>query len=128
MKFIPVLAVSVAMMATSAAAEFKMSFNWGNIPSCTNGNPNRVPSPAFKLSGVPAGTTTIQFKLVDLNVPSYNHGGKKLKVTGSGTVPMGAFKYKSPCPPDGVHTYEWTATARAGSKVVGKAKARRNYP
>lgn len=128
MKISPILAVLGALVATPAVADFKMSFDWGNIPLCTSGKPNRVPSPAFKLSGVPAGTTTIQFKLVDLNVPSYNHGGKKLKVTASGTVPAGAFKYKSPCPPDGVHTYEWTATARAGSKVVGQATARRKYP
>lgn len=128
MKSVSILAAALAFVATSAAADFKMSFTWGNIPSCTTGKPNRVPSPAFKLSGVPAGTTTIQFKLKDLNVPGYNHGGGKLKVTGSGTVPSGAFKYKSPCPPSGVHTYEWTATARAGSKVLGQAKARRNYP
>ena len=114
--------------AGPALAEFKVSFDWGDIPSCTSGNPNRVGSPAFVLSGVPAGTTEIEFKLKDLNVPGYNHGGGKVKVTGDGKMPFGVFKYNSPCPPGGTHTYEWTATAKAGKTKLATAKARRAYP
>lgn len=123
-------AAAVAALAGPVAAEFKISFkNWGNIPSCTSGRPNTVGNPEFVISGLPAGTKTVQFKLKDLDVPNYNHGGsKKLKVSQDGRVAAGTFKYKSPCPPDGVHTYQWTATARAGSKVVGKATAARKYP
>lgn len=121
---------AVVALTGPAAAEFKISFkSWGNIPSCTSGRPNTVGNPEFVISGLPAGTKTVQFKLKDLDVPNYNHGGsKKLKVTQDGRVAAGTFKYKSPCPPDGVHTYQWTATARAGSKVVGKATAARKYP
>lgn len=118
------------LLAGPAAAEFRLSFKGrGSIPRCTTGNPNLVGNPDLTLTGVPAGTTSIQFKLVDLDVPSYNHGGsKRLKITGDGRVPAGTFRYKSPCPPSGTHTYEWTATARKGGKILAQAKARRSYP
>lgn len=127
------LAFALAGFATFAApamADMALGFaSWGNIPRCVSGRPNTVGNPAFKLSGVPGGTASIEFRLKDLDVPSYNHGGGKLRMTGSGTVPFGTFKYKSPCPPGGVHTYEWTATARDGAgKVLATAKARRKYP
>lgn len=116
------------MAGGATAADFSVSFKWGNIKSCNSGNPNRVTNPNFVVKGVPAGTTMIEFRLKDLDAPGYNHGGGKVKMTGNGTVPSGAFRYKSPCPPGGVHTYQWTAIARAGGKVLAKAKARRKYP
>lgn len=124
------IALALSLVSSAAAAQsFSMSFEWGNIPLCTSGRPNTVGNPVFVLRGLPPGTTSVQFKLKDLNVPSYNHGGsKKLGITQGGAVPSGVFKYKSPCPPSGAHTYEWTATARAGNKVVGTAKAQRRYP
>ncbi|MDQ2090451.1 hypothetical protein [Marimonas arenosa] len=130
MKTFAIGLAAAAMAATSAAAEMTLSFKWGNIPLCTSGRPNTVANPEFVLRGVPAGTNRITFKLKDLNVPTYNHGGGTVKVqmSGSGKIPAGVFKYKSPCPPSGVHTYEWTATAKAGSKTLATARARRNYP
>lgn len=123
------LTLTAALLAAStAAADMTLSFQWGNIPNCRSGRPGTVGSPEFIVKGVPAGTTTIEFRMKDLNAPSYNHGGGKVKMTGSGKLPFGAFKYKSPCPPGGVHTYEWTATAKAGSKTIARAKARRKYP
>ena len=123
------LAVVLAFFAAPAFADFKVSFEWGDIPKCTTGNPNTVGNPVFKLQGVPAGTTSIQFKLKDRDVPGYDHAGsKRLGISGDGTVPTGVFKYKSPCPPNGVHTYEWTSTARNGNKVIGQAVAQRKYP
>lgn len=121
-------ALLALLLATPAAAEFRISFEWGNIPDCRTGKPNRVGSPAFVLDGVPAGTTVIEFKLTDLDVPSYNHGGGKVKVGQDGKMPFGVFKYKSPCPPGGVHRYQWTATAKAGNKVLATAAATRKYP
>ena len=128
------LSVSLFIMALSAgagpaAADMSLSFSgWGNIPLCTTGKPNKVGNPQFVLRSVPQGTTTITFRLTDLDVPGYNHGGGKVRMSGNGTVPAGLFKYKSPCPPGGSHTYEWTATAKNGSKVLGTATARRTYP
>ncbi|MCB1390864.1 MAG: hypothetical protein KDK12_17245 [Rhodobacteraceae bacterium] len=117
------------LLGTSAArAEFSLSFRWGSIPRCTSGNPNTVPNPQFTLQDLPAGTDTVEFRLVDLDVPSYNHGGATLRMSQGGTLAPGIFTYRSPCPPGGVHTYEWTATARQGRQVLGTATARRRYP
>lgn len=124
---IAALAATV-LLATPAMADFNISFEWGDIPICTSGRPNTVDSPAFVLSGVPDGTTEIQFKLVDLDVPGFNHGGGRVKVGQNGRLPIGVFKYKSPCPPNGAHTYEWRATAKAGRKTVAEARAQRQYP
>ena len=124
------VAVLCAMAASPAVAEFKISFDWAGLKSCTSGRPNVVKNPAFKVSGVPAGTTVIQFKMKDLDVPSYNHGGGWVKMSADGTAPVGAFKYKSPCPPSGSHTYQWTAVAKTkkSGKVLAKAAAALKYP
>jgi hypothetical protein len=121
-------AAALVLSATAGLAEFRIAFEWGDIPLCTTGRPNVVPSPAFSITDLPAGTTSVQFKLKDLDAPRYNHGGKTLGISQSGVLPVGVFTYKSPCPPSGVHTYEWTATAKKGSQVLGVAKARRTYP
>ena len=49
--------------------------------------------------------------------------------SGQKTIEPGAFKYESPCPPSGPHTYEWTATAQSSksSGKLGTAKAKRKY-
>lgn len=128
MKKLTMTLMLLMLGTTTAQAEMKLSFKWGAIPKCTTGKPNRVPNPEFIVQGVPKGTTKVIFKMVDKNVPGYNHGGGTVKMGSSGKIRPGAFKYKSPCPPNGTHTYEWTATAKAGSKTVAVAKARRNYP
>lgn len=66
----------------------------------------------------------------DKNVSSYRHGGGVVAYNGRKSIKPGAFSYSSPCPPDGKHTYEWTATAQSkknGGKL-GKAKAAKKYP
>jgi phosphatidylethanolamine-binding protein (PEBP) family uncharacterized protein len=111
------------------SADFSLGFDWGNLKKCTSGNPNSVPNPKFTLKGVPKGTASIQFRMTDLNVPSYNHGGGTVKYSSGSSIAPGAFKYRSPCPPDGTHNYQWTATAKdAGGKKLGEAKARKAYP
>ena len=125
------LTLAALALSVSQAAAFEISFTWDGLKLCTSGNPNRVGSPAFVLKNVPDGTTEIRFKLVDLDVPSYNHGGGKVRLNGStrnGQLPAGLFKYKSPCPPNGKHTYEWQAEARAGGKVLATTASRRKYP
>lgn len=123
--------LSLAMLglsATAAAAEFSISFQWGNTPACNTGRAMTVGNPAFVVRDLPAGTDTVEFRMKDLDAPQYNHGGGKVRMSGDGTVPAGVFKYKGPCPPRQVHTYRWTATARKGSKVLGKATAARTFP
>lgn len=123
-----ILSCAFSVLACAAHADFEISFNWDGLALCTSGNPNRVGSPPFILRDVPPGTTEIRFKLVDLDVPQYNHGGGKVRVGQSGQLPPNLFRYKSPCPPNGSHTYEWRAEARAGRQVLATASARRRYP
>ncbi|MGH6906995.1 MAG: hypothetical protein ACREDX_03960 [Aestuariivirga sp.] len=80
------------------------------------------------MSGVPQGTAKLKFSLRDLNV-TYNHGGGTVPYSGGGAVRAGAFKYKSPCPPDGSHNYQWTITALDGKgKTLGKTTVTKRYP
>lgn len=127
-----VLACLIFVASPVLAQEFTIDFDWGNIPLCTSGSPNTVPNPKFILSGVPEGTKVISFQMTDLDVPSYNHGGGKVEYTGQAVIEPGAFKYQSPCPPGGTHTYEWKAYAKNKdslfAKKLGVAKARKQYP
>ena len=122
-------AVAVIALAAPASA-FEIAFTWDGLKSCTSGTPNTVTNPRFVLKDVPEGTKFIRFKLVDTNVRGFDHGGGVVAYTGQEAIEPGAFKYKSPCPPDGAHKYEWTATAqskKSGGKL-GTAKAARKYP
>lgn len=132
------LILAAALLATAAAtqpaaaADFSVSFEWGNIPLCTSGNPGTVPNPTFKLSGVPPKTKVLRFTLTDLDVPSYDHGGGDVPYTGQNEIAPGAFTYKSPCPPSGSHTYEWEVLAKESdgffADTLGTAKAKKSYP
>jgi len=128
MRLVSLSIAALLFSVSTAAAEFTISFEWGDIPNCRSGNSNVVGSPAFVLSGVPAGTTSIEFLLKDRNNPRFDHGGGRVKVGSDGQLPFGAFKYLSPCPPRGSNTYVWTATARANKKVLARATASRKYP
>ncbi len=124
------LAAVVALALATPTFAFEISFTWDGLKSCTSGNPNTVANPRFMLKDVPEGTKFIRFKLVDTNVPEFNHGGGVVAYSGQTVIEPGAFKYKSPCPPNGAHAYEWTATAqskKSGGKL-GIAKAARKYP
>ena len=117
------------LTSTVNAAEFGLAFEWGDLPKkCSKGNSKRVQNPIFILTNVPEGTKILQFRMKDKQSP-YNHGGGKVEYTGQTTIEPGAFKYKSPCPPNGKHTYVWTVTAKnEKKKKIGKAKAQRKYP
>jgi len=128
--FTAITAAALLSFTAPAAQAFSFSFDWKGLKSCTSGNPNTVANPRFVLKDVPEGTKYIRFRLKDVNVPGYNHGGGVVKWDGKSVIARGAFKYKSPCPPGGAHTYEWSATAQKkknGGKLA-TAKARRKYP
>lgn len=130
MKRILLPACMIVFAPMAQAADFELKFSsWGGIPLCSSGQPGMVGNPSFQLNNLPEGTTSVQLRLKDLDVPGYNHGGsKRLNIREDGRIAAGTFRYKSPCPPSGVHTYEWTATARKGGKSLGSASARRRYP
>ena len=124
--------IIILLVIPAVASEFAISFEWGDIPRCTSGQPNLVPNPRFVLSNVPEGTKFIQFRMTDLDVPSYDHGGGMVEYIGENIIEPGAFKYKSPCPPGGSHRYEWTAVAKKKTGLfsgsLGKARATKSYP
>jgi len=122
-------ALVLGLAKSAAADEFSFTFEWGNIPLCTDGYPNAVPNPVFSLSNVPAGTKTIEFAITDRDYIGYDHGGGSVTYNGNNTIQPGAFEYDSPCPPVGKHTYEWVASAQdANGDTIGKAKAKKKYP
>ena len=98
------LSALLAGLAGPALA-FDIGFDRSGLKSCTTGKPPTVASPAVTLTDVPEVTRCIRFKLVDRDVPAFNHGGGVVKWNGERMIPAGAFKYRSPCPPKGSHTY-----------------------
>ena len=116
------LAVCAAVLlavSTADASAFSMNFRW-----CGSG------SPAFSLTDVPKGTTTLQFHMIDLNVPSFNHGGGTVAYKGQSTIPCGALTNSTPpSPPSGSHSYRITVTAfGAGNAELGTATFMRKFP
>jgi phosphatidylethanolamine-binding protein (PEBP) family uncharacterized protein len=113
------LSVSTPVLA------FSVKPQWGPGSGCSS------VAPAFSFSKVPAGTAKLAFKMVDLNLPSYPHGGGEVAFSGKASFGQGeafggAFSsYRGPCPPPTeTHRYEWTVQALdAGGKVLGTAKA-----
>lgn len=128
-----VFAIVLSLAGTAAlAADFTVSFNWDGLKRCTSGRPNTVGNPVFTLSAVPAGTKWLYFKLTDIDVPNYNHGGGWIQYNGGNVTAANIFKYKSPCPPNGRHTYEWsvraTASKDSNAGLLGAAALRMKYP
>ena len=134
MTFRTLLGAAVILGASAAAPaayadDFSFTFEWGDIPMCNTGYPNRVDNPIFTPKNVPEGTTEIRFSLTDLDVPSYNHGGGSADYSGGDVIQPGEFSYQSPCPPSGSHNYEWSARARnADGDTLARARSSRKYP
>ncbi|GAB4286029.1 MAG: hypothetical protein Kow0058_05430 [Roseovarius sp.] len=128
MRILMAALAAFGLSAGAAAAEFTIGFQWGDTPACNTGRAKTVGNPAFAVRGLPAGTDMVEFQMKDLDAPSYNHGGGKVRMSRDGTVPAGTFRYKGPCPPHGAHRYQWTATARKGRQVLGQATATRKFP
>ena len=118
-----VVTVSSAALVSSGASAMSLSFSWAGVPHCSHH------SPAFALSGVPAGTSRLAFRLVDLDFRPFPHGGGTIAYQG-GRVAAGAFSYIGPCPPPGHrHTYRWTVQALdAGGRPLASASTARPYP
>jgi phosphatidylethanolamine-binding protein (PEBP) family uncharacterized protein len=112
-------AAAFLAFSTANASAFSMSFRW-----CGSS------SPVFSLSDVPKGTTMLQFHMVDLDVPTYNHGGGDVAYKGQSSVPCGALtNYSPPSPPSGSHSYQMIVTAiGSGNDNLGSATFTRKFP
>jgi phosphatidylethanolamine-binding protein (PEBP) family uncharacterized protein len=117
------LASLMLAAATISASAMGMSFDWGPTAKCFDPR-----SPPITLSGVPRGTKTLQFNMVDLDAPDFRHGGGKVAYSGRESLPYGAFRYKGPCPPE-PHSYRITVKALDSSgKVLAAAQAQKRFP
>ena len=89
-----------------------MNFRWCGLSS-----------PVFSLSGVPKGTATLQFHMVDLGAANHNHGGGSVPYKGQASVACGALNnYSPPSPPGGSHSYQITVMAFGpGNSSLGTA-------
>ncbi|QPC95285.1 phospholipid-binding protein [Mesorhizobium sp. INR15] len=100
-----------------------MNFSWGPTAKCFDPK-----SPPITLSGVPAETKKLQFKMVDLDAIDFTHGGGTVVFGGQKSLAYGAFSYRGPCPPQ-PHTYEISVKALDGNgKTIATAKARKRFP
>ncbi len=111
------------LAAASPVSAMSASFSWNGIAACSG------PSPAFTISGAPAGTANLRFAMRDQNVPDYDHGGGTVAFAG-GKVAQGAISYRGPCPPGGeTHVYIWTIEALdASGKVLAGTTAQGRFP
>jgi phosphatidylethanolamine-binding protein (PEBP) family uncharacterized protein len=111
-------------LACSDAIAMSLSFSWTGVARCSS-NP-----PAFTLSDVPPGTSRLAFNMIDLNLPSYPHGGGTIPYQGGSQIAAGSFFYKGPCPPEHQrHNYRWTVKALdAGGKTLATASAASSFP
>ena len=126
----PLAAVVLASPPAALGQDgFQLMASWDGIRKCA-GAPVSSPSPAFTLANVPKGTAALEFHVVDLDAPHFNHGGGKVAYGGGDKVAAGAFQFIGPCPPAGsTHRYEWTVTAfNARGVRLAFARATERYP
>jgi phosphatidylethanolamine-binding protein (PEBP) family uncharacterized protein len=115
----------VSAKVSPNAVELGVKFSWSKASKCSRTSPN------IYLSNVPAGTKLFQVRLKDFDAPGWNHGGGKVANNGSGVIKAGALKsgYNGPCPPNGVHSYEFTVKAiDKDGVIIGIGKAVRKFP
>jgi hypothetical protein len=119
------LALGAALAATlpAYAFAFSISVDWTGTAACFDRQ-----SPIFHLAGVPKGPAKIKFRMTDLQVPSFPHGGGTVAYSGQTSLAKGAFTYKGPCPPS-PHRYRWFAQALdAAGHVIGRATTTLKFP
>lgn len=89
-------------------------------------------SPQIILDQIPAGTARWYVELIDLDLPSFDHGSGFALLGEGKTIPAGAVvgSYKGPSPPYGViHDYEIVVMARDDdNRTIGIGKSSRRYP
>src|SRR5258707_12679956 len=72
----------------------------------------------------------LSFNMVDLNVPSFPHGGGTISYKDGDQVGAGSFSYQGPCPPVcQIHNSRWTVKAiDAAGKPLATTSAARPFP
>jgi phosphatidylethanolamine-binding protein (PEBP) family uncharacterized protein len=112
-----------ALLMTSQAQALSVKVNWAVTSGCSG------QSPALSVLAVPKGTAKLDIKMVDLDLPTFKHGGGTVEFTGKTKFEPGELfgmfsTYQGPCPPVGTtHRYEWSVDALdATGKVLQSGK------
>ncbi|MEW6603035.1 MAG: hypothetical protein AB1499_18840 [Nitrospirota bacterium] len=107
------------------SSSLDIQFAWAKTSVCSNVSPEII------VENIPVDTKFLIVKMVDLDMPSYDHGGGEVAYIGSSTISEGALgSYAGPCPPPGVeHSYEITVQALSADKklILGQGKAVRKF-
>lgn len=101
-------------------------FHWTEKSGCA------FLSPPMVFSGVPESAGFLRLTMVDLDKPSYSHGGgvvpyvKGMKGLSEGVLSA----YEGPCPPTGAHKYKITIEAlnKDQSLVLARGSEIKNFP
>lgn len=111
------------------AASIGVSFDFEAKHACKSRSAQSRLSPEVTLTGIPAGTAFLQFKMVDLDYRPADHGSETLEYTGS-VIPEGGLKsYVGPCPPS-THRYTMTFSALNADKslILGEGQGMARWP
>lgn len=110
--------------ASANVVPLNVDFSWEGTSACGSR------SPAFTVANVPPGTDVLSFRMVDLDVPGFSHGGGQVAYKGSPEIRAGEFSYTGPCPPSGSHRYEWTVRAidEPSGAVLGEGAVMKRFP
>jgi phosphatidylethanolamine-binding protein (PEBP) family uncharacterized protein len=104
------LAAGCASVDTSKLPRMDVDFAFDQRHKCQG------KSPEIRLGKVPAGASTYEVVLTDLDVPAFNHWRQTITATGPVIREGAGTGYFGPCPPSGTHRYEITVLARDGQK------------
>ncbi len=107
------------------ASKLNVAFEWTEKSRCS------AISPPISVTNIPENAKFLSIRMVDLNVPSFNHGGGEIAYTGGSSIQEGALKnFNGPCPPGAAHRYEITVQALNADKkvIVGQGSAIRQFP
>lgn len=119
-----IVAGCASVPVAPGAASLDVSVSWTAKSGCSK------ISPPLVIKNLPADAKVIEVRMVDLNMPSFNHGGGDFQFAGSDVVAEGALKYfNGPCPPS-QHSYKFTVKALNSdkSKIVGIGEVVKKYP
>jgi hypothetical protein len=108
-------AATFLALGSADASAFSMSFRW-----CGTGS-----SPVFSLSGVPKGTTSLQFHMDDLDYSSGNHGGGTLAYNGKSSVPCGAYRRR---PRGAIAIRSLPPHSARAMQALERQRSRGNFP
>lgn len=123
-----VLVIGMVSLDSSAQSTFSVDYNWSLVDRCSSA------SPELRITGIPAGTNSLEITLVDHDAPNYSHGGGIIATVNEIkelTVEKGSLKnYRGPCPPNFSsfgHDYSFVVKARSSTGELASATKLQNF-